>query len=103
MPHDTRLFEDTSPQIAAMLIQHWRDRPPLQKLARMSELMWLSNNWRSPAWPASIPTNPRRRCDAGSSIAGTAKPCLISSVHQADRPGQPGSTRRHLVEPRPVL
>jgi hypothetical protein len=38
MPHDTQLFDDTSPQIAAMLIQHWRDTPPLQKLALMSSL-----------------------------------------------------------------
>ena len=38
MPHDNRLFDDTSPQIAAMLIQHWRETPPLQKLAQMSSL-----------------------------------------------------------------
>ena len=38
MPHDNRLFDDTPPHIAAMLIQHWRDTPPLQKLAEMSSL-----------------------------------------------------------------
>jgi hypothetical protein len=38
MAHNNQLFDDTSPQIAAMLIQHWRDTPPLQKLAQMSSL-----------------------------------------------------------------
>lgn len=38
MPHDNRLFDDTSPRIAAMIIQHWRDTPPMEKLAQMSSL-----------------------------------------------------------------
>jgi hypothetical protein len=38
MPHDNRLFDDTSPQIAAMIIQHWRTTPPLRKLELMSSL-----------------------------------------------------------------
>ncbi len=38
MPHDTNLFDDTSPHSAALLIQHWRDTPPVQKLALMSSL-----------------------------------------------------------------
>jgi hypothetical protein len=38
MAHDNRLFDDTSPQVAAMLIRHWSETPPLQKLAQMSSL-----------------------------------------------------------------
>lgn len=38
MPHDTRLFDDTSPDVIRMLIQHWRETPPLQKLEQMSSL-----------------------------------------------------------------
>lgn len=38
MPHDNHLFDDTSPHIAALIIQQWRETPPLQKLAQMSSL-----------------------------------------------------------------
>lgn len=38
MPHPNQLFDDTSPQIAALIIAHWRDTPALQKLAEMSSL-----------------------------------------------------------------
>lgn len=38
MPHDNRLFDDTSPEIARVIIRHWRETPPLQKLAQMSSL-----------------------------------------------------------------
>lgn len=38
MPHEVKLFDDTAPQVAALLVRHWRETPPLQKLAQMSSL-----------------------------------------------------------------
>lgn len=38
MAHDRRLFDDTSPQVAALLVQHWRETPPVQKFAQMQSL-----------------------------------------------------------------
>jgi hypothetical protein len=38
MPHPNSLFDDTSPQVAALIVQHWRETPALQKLAQMSSL-----------------------------------------------------------------
>lgn len=38
MAHNNHLFDDTSPDIASLIVQHWRETPPLQKLAQMSSL-----------------------------------------------------------------
>ncbi len=38
MTHQKQLFEDTPAHIAALIIQHWRSTPPLEKLRQMSSL-----------------------------------------------------------------
>ena len=38
MPHDNHLFDDTPPHVAARIVQHWRETPPLRKLELMSSL-----------------------------------------------------------------
>ena len=38
MLHSNQLFDDTAPHVATMMVQHWRDTPPLQKIAQIGSL-----------------------------------------------------------------
>ena len=38
MTHPVRLFDDTSPTIAAMIVDSWRRTPPEEKLRQMCSL-----------------------------------------------------------------